>query len=140
MQDPRMMNQANQRKQKSQRPMISQVPEDYMRGLQEGSPMPFPIRSAHKTTRKGMKNDPSLLYLPQERSKPSAHLESSTVGKEYIDLQRKFFSLGKESSQLGLELSEAEDEIKSLEDEKLELLDQLVVLEGLVDPSEVQNQ
>lgn len=138
MQDPRMMN---PRKQKSQRPMISPVPEDFMRRLQESSPtLPFPSRSAQKASRKGLKNDVSLLYRPQERSKSSAQLESSTVGNEYMALRRKFLLLEEESCNLGNELREAEDEIKSLEDEKLELLDQLVVMEGLVDPSEVHNK
>ncbi|KNA10335.1 hypothetical protein SOVF_145290 [Spinacia oleracea] len=138
MQDPRMMN---QRRQKSQRPIISQVPEDFMRGLQEGSPtLPFPLRNVQKASRKVMKNDASMLYRPQERSKSSAQIESSTAADEYMALKRKYLMLEVESCDLGKELRESEDEIKNLEDEKLELLDQLVVLEGLVDPSEVQNQ
>ena len=34
-------------------------------------------------------------------------------------------------------MREIEDEVKTLEEEKLALLDQLVVLEGLLDPSEL---
>ncbi|KAL2924975.1 Complement factor H-related protein 1 [Bienertia sinuspersici] len=138
MQDPRMMN---PRKQKSQRTVVSQVSEEYMRGLQEGSPaLPLPIRSAQKASRKGMKNDMSVLYRPQERSKTSVQLESSNAGNDYMALRRKFLLLEGESCDLGTDLRVVEDEIKSLEDEKLELLDQLVVLEGLVDPSELHKQ
>lgn len=86
-----------------------------------------------------MKND-MMLYRPQERSKSSAQIDASNVGNEYMALRRKFLLLEEESCSLGSELSEAEDEIKSLEDEKLQLLDQLIVLEGLVDPCEVPNQ
>ncbi|KAL2938860.1 Kinesin-like protein KIFC1 [Bienertia sinuspersici] len=138
MQDPRMMN---PRKQKSQRTVVSQVSEEYMKGLQEGSPaLPLPIRSAQKASRKGMKNDMSVLYRPQERSKTSVQLESSNAGNDYMALRRKFLLLEGESCDLGTDLRVVEDEIKSLEDEKLELLDQLVVLEGLVDPSELHKQ
>ncbi|KMT11310.1 hypothetical protein BVRB_5g109910 isoform B [Beta vulgaris subsp. vulgaris] len=129
----------NPRKQKSQRPIISQAPEEFMRG-QGSSTSAFPVRRAQKVSRKGMKNDVSLLYRPQERLKSSGQLESSTTVNEYTALRRKFLLLEEESCNLGIELREAEDDTKSLEDEKLELLDQLVVLEGLVDPSEVHNQ
>lgn len=120
--------------------MTSKVPEDYMKVLQDGAAtLPFPLRSTQKTSRKGMKND-IMLYRPQERSKSSAQIDASNVGNEYMALRRKFLLLEEESCSLGSELREAEDEIKSLEDEKLQLLDQLIVLEGLVDPCEVPNQ
>lgn len=70
---------------------------------------------------------------------PSVEVES-TVAKEYRALRRKYLLLEDESGSLGNELREVEDEIKTLEDEKLQLLDQLVVLEGLVDPSELHSQ
>ena len=40
---------------------------------------------------------------------------------------------------LGEELKEAEDQVKTLEEEKIALLDQLVVMEGLVNPSEIHS-
>jgi hypothetical protein len=40
---------------------------------------------------------------------------------------------------LGKELKEAEDQVKTLEEEKIALLDQLVVMEGLVSPSEIHS-
>ncbi|CAA6670509.1 unnamed protein product [Spirodela intermedia] len=39
---------------------------------------------------------------------------------------------------LDRELSEVDGTIKTLEDEKFALLDQLVILEGLIDPSDIQ--
>lgn len=48
--------------------------------------------------------------------------------------------LEEESCTLGSELKEVEDDVKTLEDERHALLDQLVVLEGLLDPSELQPQ
>ena len=48
--------------------------------------------------------------------------------------------LEEESCTLGEDLTAIEDEVKALEDEKFALLDKLVVLEGLVDPSELQSQ
>jgi hypothetical protein len=47
--------------------------------------------------------------------------------------------LEEESFALGGELREIEDEVKTLEEEKFALLDQLVVLEGFLDPSEMQS-
>ncbi|CAN6460964.1 unnamed protein product [Victoria cruziana] len=59
---------------------------------------------------------------------------------EYRALRRKYLLLEEESFSLGKELSEIEAENKALEDEKFSLLDQLVVLEGLMDPSELQSR
>ncbi|CAH8268260.1 unnamed protein product [Arabidopsis lyrata] len=58
----------------------------------------------------------------------------SSAGNEYRALRRKYLLLEEDSFALERELKEAEDEVKALEDEKLELLDKLVVMEGLVDP------
>lgn len=58
----------------------------------------------------------------------------SSPGNEYRALRRKYLMLEEDSFALEKELKEAEDEVKALEDEKLELLDKLVVMEGLVDP------
>lgn len=48
--------------------------------------------------------------------------------------------LEEENFALDKELSMEDEEMKALEDEKLALLDQLVVLEGLVEPSQLQSQ
>ncbi|EOA24965.1 hypothetical protein CARUB_v10018262mg [Capsella rubella] len=58
----------------------------------------------------------------------------ASPGNEYRALRRKYMLLEEDSFALERELKEAEDEVRALEDEKLELLDKLVVLEGLVDP------
>lgn len=55
---------------------------------------------------------------------------------KYRALVRKYLTLDKESSHLEDEWKKTENEVKSLEKEKHALLDKLVVLEGLVDPSD----
>ncbi|CAL0321008.1 unnamed protein product [Lupinus luteus] len=60
-------------------------------------------------------------------------------GNEYRTLRQKYLMLEDESFALGKELSDVEDEVKTLGDEKIALLDQLVVMEGLVDPSEMHS-
>ncbi|CAL0316900.1 unnamed protein product [Lupinus luteus] len=69
----------------------------------------------------------------------SLQLSTHHCGNEYRTLRRKYLLLEDESSTLGKELSDVEDEVKTLEDEKIALLDQLVVMEGLIDPSEMHS-
>ena len=57
---------------------------------------------------------------------------------EYRALRKKYLLLEDENGELDKQLSQAEEEASVLEDEKFALLDQLVVLEGLVDPSQMQ--
>ncbi|VAI56658.1 unnamed protein product [Triticum turgidum subsp. durum] len=59
---------------------------------------------------------------------------------EYRALRRKYMMLEEENYTLDAQLGMAEKEAKTLEDEKFALLDQLVVLEGLVEPSQLQTQ
>ncbi|KAL9247079.1 hypothetical protein vseg_020548 [Gypsophila vaccaria] len=134
MQDPRMLN---QRKQKSRKTMSTHDQVNYMRGLQEASPT-LPVQNLQKVTKKGMKNDTTLYYRPQQRSRLSIEQES-TAANEYRALRRKYLELEEESCSLGNELRVAEHEITTLEDEKLKLLDELLVLEGLVDPLEAHS-
>ncbi|KAJ0963288.1 hypothetical protein J5N97_028410 [Dioscorea zingiberensis] len=72
------------------------------------------------------------------RSTPDSLPDSSGFSDEYRSLRRKYLLLEEESFSLGKELGDVEAEVKTLEDEKFALLDQLVVLEGLIDPSELQ--
>ncbi|KAL0727928.1 hypothetical protein Bca4012_024021 [Brassica carinata] len=58
----------------------------------------------------------------------------SSDSSEYRALRRSYLLLEEESFALERELKEVEGEVKALEDEKVELLDKLVVMEGLVDP------
>ncbi|KAG2263420.1 hypothetical protein Bca52824_070499 [Brassica carinata] len=56
----------------------------------------------------------------------------SSDSSEYRALRRNYLLLEEDSFALERELKEVEDEVKALEDEKVELLDKLVVMEGLV--------
>ncbi|KAL5756457.1 hypothetical protein ACOSQ2_021203 [Xanthoceras sorbifolium] len=69
--------------------------------------------------------------VAQKRSNSDSLKDSSASGNDYRALRRKYLLLEEESFVLGKELREAEDE-------KVALLDQLVVLGGLIDPSDVQ--
>lgn len=100
----------------------------------------LPIQNGLKPTKRVPSNEISPLFQHTDKSTPEFLPDTSTSGNEYRALRRKYLLLEEESFALGKELSEAEDEIKALEDEKLTLLDELVVLEGLVDPSDIQSQ
>lgn len=60
-------------------------------------------------------------------------LPDSSPADEYRALRKKYLLLEEENYTLDEQLGLAEVEAKTLEDEKFALLDQLVVLEGLVD-------
>ncbi|XVF31708.1 hypothetical protein REPUB_Repub17cG0015300 [Reevesia pubescens] len=99
----------------------------------------LPLRKGQKTSKRNLKNEVSQIFQQPERSNSDSLPDSSTSGSEYRALRHKYLLLEEESFALGKELKEVEDEVKALEDDKLTLLDQLVVLEGLVDPSEMQS-
>ncbi|KAG8376897.1 hypothetical protein BUALT_Bualt09G0111900 [Buddleja alternifolia] len=86
-----------------------------------------------------MVNEVSPLFQPEGLITDSL-ADSSTSGNEYRALRRKYLLLEEESFGLGSELKAVEDDIKTLEEEKLSLLDELVVLEGLIDPSDISPQ
>jgi hypothetical protein len=100
---------------------------------------PLLLKSGQKTSKRNLKNEISPSSQQPERSNSDSLPDSSTSGSEYRALRRKYLLLEEESFALGGELREIEDEVKTLEEEKLALLDQLVVLEGLLDPSELQS-
>ncbi|KAK4780954.1 hypothetical protein SAY87_017060 [Trapa incisa] len=91
-----------------------------------------------RPSKRNKKNELSPMQQQSERSNSDSLLDSSS-GNEYRALRRKYLLLEEESCALGNELTEIEDEVRTLEDEKSALLDQLVVLEGLIDPSEMQS-
>ena len=99
----------------------------------------LPLRTGQKASKRNLKNEISPIFQQPERSNSDSLPDSSTSGNDYRSLRRKYLLLEEEGFALGKELKEVEDEVKALEDEKLTLLDQLVVLEGLVDPSEMQS-
>ncbi|PSS21426.1 Vacuolar protein sorting/targeting protein like [Actinidia chinensis var. chinensis] len=110
-----------------------------VKGFQEVLP-PLPIQSVKKASKRVLKNEVNPLFQQPENSPSDSLPDSSTSGNEYRALRRKYLLLEEESFGLGSELREVEDVVKTLEEEKLALLDDLVVLEGLMDPSELQSQ
>lgn len=105
---------------------------------EQGTPSLKPKQKA-KPSKRNRKNELSPVQQQQsERSNSDSLLDSSSSGNEYRALRRKYLLLEEESCALGNEVREIEDEVRTLEDEKIALLDQLVVLEGLIDPSELQ--
>ncbi|KAL8545604.1 hypothetical protein ACS0TY_005655 [Phlomoides rotata] len=92
----------------------------------------YPVRSHTFSHQKGQK--------APKRGATNEVSPAPDSGIEYRALRRKYLLLEEESFGLGRELKEVEDDIKNLEDEKLSLLDELVVLEGLIDPSDLQSQ
>ncbi|KAI3972613.1 hypothetical protein MKX01_019271 [Papaver californicum] len=102
-------------------------------------PLPQSMMKSQKSKRK-VKME--LCPSPQqpERSTSDSLPDTSQYGNEYRALRRRYLLLEEESFGLGRELTEVEDGVKSLEDEKHALLDQLVVLEGLIGPSELQHR
>jgi hypothetical protein len=69
-------------------------------------------------------------------SNTDSHLSGPGSAEDYRVLRRKYLMLEEESFSLDKELAETDDEARVLEEEKSALLDQLVVLEGLVAPPE----
>ncbi|KAL5773764.1 hypothetical protein ACOSQ2_013688 [Xanthoceras sorbifolium] len=100
----------------------------------------LPFKMRHKSSKRYSKNEVFPSFQQPERSNSDSLKDYSASGNEYRALRRKYLLLEEESFVLEKELREVEDEVKTLEDEKVALLHQLVVLEGLIDPSEVQPQ
>ncbi|KAG6519930.1 uncharacterized protein LOC122050978 [Zingiber officinale] len=97
----------------------------------------------------GGKEASNLSKRPRKRYKPilqsgvspsDSLLDPSGSSDEYRALRHKYLLLEEENFSLDRELDEVDADVKALEDEKLALLDQLVVLEGLVQPSEIKRQ
>ncbi|KAF3440916.1 hypothetical protein FNV43_RR19202 [Rhamnella rubrinervis] len=146
MQDPRMPlseeisnKKSRKKKTSAQKAPMFQPKRNDIKGVQEvqGS---LPLKTGKKASKRMLRTEVSPMFHQPERSNSDSLPDSSTSGNEYRALRRKYLLLEEESFTLGRELKEVEDEVKILEDEKHGLLDQLVVLEGLVDPSELQSQ
>ncbi|KAF8081094.1 hypothetical protein N665_0907s0016 [Sinapis alba] len=80
---------------------------------------------------------PRIGKKASSRSKPDRVVSHqpemfSSDSSEYRALRRNYLLLEEDSFALEKELKEVEDEVKALEVEKVELLDKLVVMEGLV--------
>ncbi|XP_054789584.1 uncharacterized protein LOC129295136 [Prosopis cineraria] len=141
MQDPRIpvpeeiLNPKSRKKKSStQRASLFQLQGNNVKEAQA----PLPLKSGHRGSKRNLMTEISPTFQKPEGSNSDSLPDSSSAGNDYRALRRKYLMLEDESFALGRELKEVEDEVKTLEDEKLVLLDQLVVLEGLVDPSEMQ--
>ncbi|KAK9109559.1 hypothetical protein Sjap_017619 [Stephania japonica] len=93
-----------------------------------------------KKKKRNLKQEVSPSFQQPERSTSDSLPDSATYGNDYRVLRRKYLLLEEENCAVGRVLEGIEDNVKVLENEKLALLDELVVLEGLVDPSELQLQ
>ncbi|XP_047161174.1 uncharacterized protein LOC124831282 [Vigna umbellata] len=138
MQDPRiplseeiMTNKPRKKKNLTQKTLFQLRGND----VKEDGQTSLSLKSTQKGSKRPLITEVSPTFQRQEGSNSDSLPDSSATGNEYRALRRKYLLLEDESFALGEELKEVEDEVKSLEDEKIALLDQLVVMEGLVDPS-----
>ncbi|KAI3899264.1 hypothetical protein MKW92_006808, partial [Papaver armeniacum] len=129
-------NPIGKKKPKLETSFALQQGEENLRRVQH--PLPQSIKSQKSKKKVKMEVSPS----PQqpERSTSDSLPDTSQSGNDYRALRRRYLLLEEESFGLGRELTEVGVEVKNLEDEKLALLDQLVVLEGLIGPSELQHR
>ncbi|KAM0937200.1 hypothetical protein DsansV1_C25g0185751 [Dioscorea sansibarensis] len=134
MQDPRMVTdkQAPQQKPRKKKALSQVASASQMKEAPKHS------LKIQKGSKKKLKNEVTPPFQHSDRSTSDSFPDSSGLSDEYRALRRKYLLLEEESFSLGKELGDAETEVKTLEDEKFALLDQLVVLEGLIDPSELQ--
>ncbi|OIV92723.1 hypothetical protein TanjilG_00857 [Lupinus angustifolius] len=143
MQDPRiplskeiMNNKPKKKKSSSQQASLYQLQGS---NVKEDLLVPMSLKSGHKGSKRHLMTEVSPSFQKQEGSNSDSLPDSSAGGNEYRTLRRKYLMLEDESFALGKELRDVEDEVKTLEDEKIALLDQLVVMEGLVEPSEMHS-
>lgn len=146
MQDSRMPlsdgisnHKPRKKKTSTQKPSGFDLRRNDVKAIQDlqGSPQ---MKAVQKISKRSLRNTVSPLVHQSDRSNSDSMPDSSTPGNEYRALRRKYLELEEESFTMGGDLRAIEDEVKALENEKLSLLDKLVVLEGLVDPSELQPQ
>ncbi|XP_061341757.1 uncharacterized protein LOC133288075 [Gastrolobium bilobum] len=143
MQDPRiplseeiLNNKPRKKKNSNQKASLLQLQGNIVK--EEGQ-APLSLKSGQKGYKRHLMTEVSPPFQKQEGSNSDSLPDSSAGGNEYRTLRRKYLQLEDESFAVGKELREVEDEVKTLEDEKIALLDQLVVMEGLVDPSEIHS-
>lgn len=127
----------SRKKKNSQKASRLPAQGDSINKLQELGAHQFQV--VQKSSKRGFLNDnPAVIFQQQDKSTSDSMADSSpSSGNDYRTLRRKYLLLEEESCGLNKDLQDIEDEIKILEEEKLALLDELVVLEGLVDPSEM---
>ncbi|URE42284.1 Cen-like protein [Musa troglodytarum] len=98
------------------------------------------FKKPQKVSKKGHKDGVPSSFQQTDRAAPDSLADPSGSSDEYRALRHKYLLLEEESFSLDSQLSEADAEVQTLENEKLALLDQLVVLEGLLDPSEIKHE
>ncbi|KAK3156250.1 hypothetical protein QOZ80_2AG0104770 [Eleusine coracana subsp. coracana] len=101
--------------------------------------IPHSSGKIQKPPKRSSKSEPRHPTPQSDRGTPDSLPDSGSTD-EYRALRRQYLFLEDENFALDNELNLEDEEIKALEEEKSALLDQLVVLEGLVDPSEMQPQ
>uniref|UniRef100_A0ACD5YPC8 Uncharacterized protein n=1 Tax=Avena sativa TaxID=4498 RepID=A0ACD5YPC8_AVESA len=101
--------------------------------------VPHSSANIPKPPKRSIKNEPHPHTPQSDRGTPDS-LTDSGPADEYRALRKKYLLLEEENYTLDEQLGLAEEEAKTLEDEKFALLDQLVVLEGLVDPLQLKPQ
>lgn len=131
------LSKPRKKKASSQHPEMFQSPGESMKRSNETRT--FSRQKGPKPPKRGVTSEVSPSLQP-DRLIPDSVPDSSTSGNEYRALRRKYLLLEEESFGLGRELKDVEDDVKTLEEEKFSLLDELVVLEGLIDPSDIQSQ
>lgn len=99
-----------------------------------------PPLKARKLSKKVVNDGASPPSRQTDVSTPDSIPDASISSAEYRTLRHKYLLLEEESLTVDAQLSKAEGEAKTLEDEKFALLDQLVILEGLMDPSELKSR
>lgn len=93
-----------------------------------------------KNLKGSQKPDAAESFHPIDGCASDYNPDCSSYSRAYRGLRHQYLLLEEESVSLDRELSVVEFEIADLEKEKFELLDQLVVLEGLVDPSALKSK
>lgn len=141
MQDPRQFAPEELRGVKVQKKKTFRLnPSTQHRGqIQPQLELPDPPSKATKVS-KNLKNEFPAKLQQADGLELDLLQDSFQTEAEYRALRKKYLLLEDECCSLGEELSEIEAENKALEDQKFSLLDQLVVLEGLMDPSELRSR
>ncbi|KAF9667115.1 hypothetical protein SADUNF_Sadunf16G0299400 [Salix dunnii] len=144
MQNPRMApsaeipNSKTLRKKAALRASLIQLQGNNVREVHQVR-VPASLRPGQKSFKKSSKKEGSPLFQQPERLNSDSLPDSFAPFDGYRHLRRMYLLLEEDSFAVEGTLSKFADEVKTLEDEKFALLDQLVVLEGLIDPSEAQS-
>ncbi|CAM8953290.1 unnamed protein product [Rhodiola kirilowii] len=137
MQSPEEIPSLKSRKKQStaQKSQASKSRNNNTQPLQDVQP-PVTSTKVQRPSKRTAQNLAPTSFVNQASWSPSDSLLDPSSDGAYRSLRRKYLMLEEESFLVSRETMKIEEQVRTLEDEKLALLDQLVVLEGLVDPSE----